>query len=70
MKTSRELALSKSFVMSILSDNSTDKMTFEAMNDYLEIQAGDNKLLLEHLKAIANIMNKAIVELERDDNNE
>ena len=34
-------------------------------NDIFEINHGDTELLLKHLKAITNIMNKAIKELER-----
>ena len=53
--------ISKVFVFSILNANPTS----DGMADIYEISQGDNELLLKHLKAITNIMNKAIKELER-----
>ena len=55
------IEISKMFVFSILSANSTA----DGIADIYEISYGDTELLLKHLKAITNIMNKAIKELER-----
>ena len=54
------IEISKRFVCSILNTNPTT----DAIVDILNISRGDNQLLLEHLKAITSIMNKAIKELE------
>ena len=53
--------ISKVFVCSILNANPTA----DGIADIFEISQGDTELLLKHLKAITNIMNKAIKELER-----
>ena len=53
--------ISKMFVFNILNANPTS----DGIVDIFEISQGDTKLLLKHLKAITNIMNKAIKELER-----
>ena len=53
--------ISKVFVCSILNADPTA----DGISDIYEISQGDTELLLEHLKAITNIMNKAIKELER-----
>lgn len=53
--------ISKVFVCSILNANPTA----DGIADIYEISHGDTELLLKHLKAITNIMNKAIKELER-----
>ena len=53
--------ISKMFVFSILNANPTA----DGIADIYEISQGDTELLLEHLKAITNIMNKGIKELER-----
>ena len=53
--------ISKVFVCSILNANQTSY----GIADIYEISQGDTELLLKHLKAITNIMNKAIKELER-----
>ena len=55
------IEISKMFVFSILNANPT----VDGIADIYEINQGDNELLLKHLKAITNIMNKAIKELER-----
>lgn len=52
--------VSKRFVITILNQN----INIESVNAIYEINNGNTKLLLEHLKAITNIMNKAINELE------
>ena len=57
------IEISKMFVCSILSANPTA----EGIADIYEISQGDAELLLKHLKAITNIMNKAIKELEREE---
>ena len=53
--------ISKMFVFNILNANPTAN----GIADIFEINHGDTELLLKHLKAITNIMNKAIKELER-----
>ena len=53
--------ISKRFVIAILNQN----INIESINELYEINSGNTKLLLKHLKAITNIMNKAIKELER-----
>ena len=55
--------ISKMFVCSILSANPTA----DGIADIFEINHGDTELLLKHLKAITNIMNKAIKELEKEE---
>ena len=55
------IEISKMFVFSILNANPT----VDGISDIYEINQGDTELLLKHLKAITNIMNKAIKELER-----
>lgn len=57
------IEISKMFVFSILNANSTAN----GIADIFEINQGDTELLLKHLKAITNIMNKAIKELEREE---
>ena len=59
------IEISKMFVCTILSNNS--EPTTDGLAEILEIRMGNEKLLLEHLKAINNIFNKAIEELERSD---
>lgn len=54
--------MSKKFVCSIL--NNYAEPTTDGLCHVLEIKNGNIELLLEHLKAITKIMNKAIVELE------
>lgn len=45
--------------------------TLDGLNDIYEIQTGNKDVLIEHLKAIRNIMNKALKELEQgSDSNE
>lgn len=53
--------ISKRFVIAILNQN----INIESINELYEINSGNTKLLLKHLKAITNIVNKAIKELER-----
>ena len=53
--------ISKRFVIIILNQN----MNIKSANEIYEINSGNTELLLKHLKAITNIMNKAIKELER-----
>lgn len=58
------IEISKRFVFSILNANPTTN----GIADIYEISQGDTELLLKHLKAITNIMNKAIKELEGSNN--
>ena len=58
-----------SFIIKILQNNGN--LTSEALYDLLEIQSGNKKVIIEHIKAIRNIMNKALEELEQgSDSNE
>lgn len=62
------IELSKHFVINILSNDGNS--TSRGLAEILEIQSGNKDILLEHLKAIINIMVKAKDELENGDNNE
>lgn len=57
------IEISKRFVIIILNQN----MNIKSSNEIYEINSGNTKLLLKHLKAITNIMNKAIKELEKEE---
>lgn len=57
-----------SFIIKILQNN--DNPTSESIYDLLEVQSGNKKVIIEHIKAIRNIMDKALEELEGRDNNE
>lgn len=39
--------------------------TSDALYEIFKIQNGNKKIIIEHIKAIKNIMNKALEELER-----
>ena len=54
----------KTFVITILRNDGD--ITIEGLNDMFEIQNGNKDVLVEHIKAIRNIMNKALEELERE----
>ena len=54
------IEISKRFVIAILNQN----INIESVNELYEINHGNTKLLLKHLKAITSIMNQAIKELE------
>ena len=54
----------KQFILSFL-DN--DNVTIEAMNSIYEINAGNKDELIKHIKAVRDILNKALEELERDE---
>lgn len=62
----KEIAIS--LIIKILQNNGNP--TSEAIYDLLEIQSGNKKVIIEHIKAIKNIMNKALEELEGSDSNE
>lgn len=58
-----------SFIIKILQNN--DNPVSEALYELYEIQSGNKKIIIEHIKAIRNIMNKALEELEQgSDSNE
>lgn len=61
---SRELELSKRFVLSILRNGA--ETTTSGLNDIIRINSGDNYVLHEHMKAIVSIMGIAIKELESE----
>lgn len=52
-----------SFIIKILQNN--DNPVSEALYELYEIQSGNKKIIIEHIKAIRNIMNKALEELEQ-----
>lgn len=54
--------IAKIFISNILSTNYTS----DSLKDLLEIQSGNTEVLLEHLKAVNSIINKAIIELESE----
>lgn len=64
---SRYVALSKHFVEVILNNHA--EPTTEGLADLFEVKSGNKEILLEHLKAITNIMNHAIKELEEKNKN-
>lgn len=53
--------IAKKFIITILSNDGN--ATMEGLNDMYEIQNGNKDVLIEHIKAIRNIMNKALEEL-------
>lgn len=57
-----------SLVIKILQNN--DNPTNEGLHEIFEIQRGNKKIIIEHIKAIRDIMNKALKELEGSDSNE
>ena len=57
-----------SLVIKILQNN--DNPTNEGLHEIFEIQRGNKKIIIEHIKAIRDIMDKALKELEGSDNNE
>lgn len=59
---SKELELSIHFLDLILGNNG--KATAEGMCELFEIQQGNKEVIKQHLKAITNIMSKALEELE------
>lgn len=59
---SDELQLSIHFLECILQNNKN--FTVGGLTDLYEIKHGNKKVILEHLKAVSNIINRAIKELE------
>lgn len=57
-----------SLVIKILQNN--DNPTNEGLHEIFEIQRGNKKIIIEHIKAIRDIMDKALEELEGSDSNE
>ena len=57
-----------SLVIKILQNN--DNPTNEGLHEIFEIQRGNKKIIIEHMKAIRDIMDKALKELEGSDSNE
>ena len=53
----------KSIILSILQNGRT---TIDAIDSIFEIQNGNKEELKEHIKAIKNIMSKALEELEKE----
>lgn len=63
----RNKEIAKAVITSYLSN----KLSFESLGTVYEIQNGDDELLLEHVKALKNIFERAIKEIEgeKDDRN-
>lgn len=59
---SDDLQLSIHFLECILQNN--ENFTVQGLTDLYEIKHGNKKVILEHLKAVSNIINRAIKELE------
>lgn len=59
---SDDLQLSIYFLECILQNN--ENFTVRGLSDLYEIKNGNKKVILEHLKAVSNIINRAIKELE------
>ena len=60
---SNELKTSLHFLISILENGS--QITPEGINALLEVKRGNKRVIKEHLKAIYNIIGKALKELEK-----
>lgn len=65
---SNTVKLAKSFVINILANQGNP--TSEALYDIYWIRSDDKELLIKHIKAIRNIMDKALKELEGSDSND
>lgn len=59
---SDDLQLSIHFLECILQNN--ENFTVRGLRELYEIKSGNKKAILEHLKAVRNIINRAIKELE------
>lgn len=57
--------VARDMVIKILSNH--EEPTAEGIYELLEIQSGSKDVLLKHMKAISNILSKAIEELEGKD---
>lgn len=57
--------VARDMIIKILSNH--EKMTAESAYELFEIQSGSKDVLLKHMKAINNILSKAIEELEGKD---
>lgn len=62
---SREVQVAMHFLELILQNNGN--ITADAVRDLFEIHAGNKQVIVDHLKAISKIINKAVEELEGDD---
>lgn len=61
------VATAKSIILSVLQDGIP---TIDTINSIYEIKNGNKGELKEHIKAIKNIMSKALKEIEGSDSNE
>lgn len=61
---SEYVKFAKQFILSFLGK---DNVTIEALNSIYEINAGNKDELIKHIKAVRDIMNKALEELERNE---
>jgi hypothetical protein len=62
---SDDLQLSIHFLECILQNG--ENCTAQGLSELFEIKNGNKKIILKHLKAITNIMSRAINELEGDE---
>lgn len=62
--------LAKAIIIAYLSSNDNGDFTPEGLITMWEIKNGNDDLLLEHIKALKNIFEKAIGEIENESNNE
>lgn len=60
----------KEIAKSIIINNLTVGGKPEGIRDIYDINAGDEELLLRHIKALKNIFEKAMEEMKGDKNNE
>ena len=58
----KELNIAKQIIINNLNTN----ITFEGLGELWEIKNGNKEILLEHIKALSNIFNKAKEQLEKD----
>ena len=63
---SKDLQIAIHFLDLILSNNG--EATAAGVSELFEIHAGNKKVIKKHLKAITNIMNRALEELEEKGN--
>lgn len=58
----KELQVAKQIII----NNLNSELTFEGLGELWEITNGNKEILLEHIKALSNIFNKAKEQLEKD----
>lgn len=61
---SEYIKFAKQFILSFLGK---DNVTIEAINSIYEINSGNKDELIKHIKAVRDIMDKALEELEKEE---